>query len=144
MKIPKVKEENFYKRYLVILADRKKARVFTIYLGDFEDQGEEIFALEVPQKVKSEGFSPGGVSRHIKDHLCRHLKEIGQKSWEYLVNRKIKHLDGVFIGSHKELFSEIKNHLPAKLKNKVLGQFIMEPKSAVGDVTLEVISKFYL
>lgn len=144
MKVPKVKEENFYKRYLVILADRKKARVFTIYLGDFEDTGEVIEAFDVPQKVKAEGFSTGRINRHIKDHLCRHLKEIGSKTWEYLIKRRIKRLDGIFIGSHRELFSEVQKHLPAKLQRKILGRFSMEPNNALGDITLAVISKFKL
>ncbi len=128
----------------MILADRKKARIFTIYLGDFEDQGEAIEASEVPQKIKAEGFSVGRVNRHISNHLCLHLKEIGEKTFEYLVRKSIKQLDGIFIGSHRELFSEIKNHLPKRLKNKVLGRFSMEPNNALGDVTLTLISKFNL
>lgn len=144
MKVPKVKEKNFYKRYLVILADRKKARIFTIYLGDFEDKGEEIFAPDVPQRIKAEGFSPGKISRHIHEHLCRHLKEIGKKSWEYVIKRRIKQLDGVFIGTHKELLSEVRNHLPGKLQSKVLGEFVMEPNKALGNITIEIISKFNL
>lgn len=144
MKIPKVKDENFYKRYLVILADRKKARIFTIYLGDFEDEGEKIIAEEVPQKVKAEGFSPGRIGRHIHEHLCRHLKEIGKKTWEYLVEKKINQLDGIFIGTHKELYLEVRKHLPKKLQHKVLGEFIMEPNTALGDITIEIISRFDL
>lgn len=126
------------------MADRKKARIFTIYLGDFEDEGEEIEAPEVPQRIKAEGFSPGRVSRHISDHLSRHLKEVGKKTWEYMVKKKIGQLDGVFIGTHNELFSEVKNHLPPKLRNKVLGWFVLEPNNALGDITVEIIARFNL
>lgn len=144
VKVPKVKEENFYKRFLVILADRKKARIFTIYLGDFEDLGEEIVADDVPQKVRKEGFRPGKIARHIRDHLTKHLQYIGNKALEYLIRRRIRQLDGIFIGTHKELFSKVKNCLPKRLKEKVLGEFSMEPNSALGDITLQVISKFNL
>lgn len=145
MRFPKVKEENLYKRYLVILADRRKARIFTIYLGDFEDLGEEIITSDdVPQKVKREGFRPGKIARHIRDHLTRHLQYIGSRALEYLIKKGIRQLDGIFIGTHKELFSKVKNCLPKRLKEKVLGEFSMEPNSALGDITLQVISKFNL
>lgn len=144
MNIPKVKDENFRKRYLVILADRKKAKFFTIYLGDFEDLGEEIIKDDVPQKVKAEDHRPGKISRHIRDHLIKHLKYIGDQALEYLIKRKIRQIDGVFIGTHKELFSDIKNNLPSRLKRKVIGKFVTEPDEPLGDTTSEIILKFKL
>lgn len=139
-----MKEENLKKRYLVILADRKKTRFFTIFLGDFENQGEELVAEDVPQKVKAEGYRPGKIQRHIKDHLRKHLKNVGDKAMDYLIANRINQLDGIFIGTHQELFSEIKDNLPRKLKHKVSGEFVTDVNKPLAEVTAEVISKFKL
>ncbi len=128
----------------MILADREKVRFFTIYLGHFEGEVEEIDIEDVPQKVKSEGYRPGKVQRHIADHLKHHLKNVGKEAWQYVVKKRIKQLDGVFLGTHKSLFGDLKNNLPAKLKHKVLGEFVMEPNNAVGDIANTIISKFNL
>lgn len=139
-----MQEKNLRKRYLVILADRKKAKFFTIFLGDFEEAGEEIVVDDVPQKVKAEGYRPGKIQRHIKDHLMHHLKKVGEQALQYLIKKRIEQLDGIFIGTHKELFADLKGYLPPRLKHKVLGEFSMEPNSDLGKITTEVISKFKL
>lgn len=139
-----MKQENLRKRFLVILADRKRARFFTIFLGSFEDSGEELAPEEVPQKIKAEGFRPGKISRHIREHLFSHLKNVGQKALEFLIKKRIYQLDGVFIGTHKELFSAVKNHLPVKLKQKVVGEFTIKPNNALGDITSKIITQFNL
>lgn len=51
MRIPKIKAENFSKRFFVILADRQKYRFFTIYLGDFQ-QSEELLREDVPKSIR--------------------------------------------------------------------------------------------
>lgn len=139
-----MKEENLKKRYLVILADRKKTRFFTIYLGRFEDKGQEIDREDVPQMIKTEGYRPGKIQKHIDEHLRRHLKNVGAQAMEYLIARKIRQLDGVFIGTHKSLFGDLQKSLPPKLKHKFLGEFVIEPNAALGDITDKVISKFKL
>lgn len=139
-----MKRENLNKRFLVILADRKKTRFFTIYLGNFEDFGEEETIEDVPQKIKNVDSRQGIIERHIEGHLIYHLKKVGEDVLQYLIKNRIKQLDGVFIGTHKELFSEVKNNLPKKLRGKILGEFILEPNSALGDITTKIISKFSL
>lgn len=128
----------------MILADRKKARIFTIFLGVFEDKGEEMTVEDVPQKVKAEGYRPGHIARHIRDHLLKHLQNIGEESLNYLIKNRIKQIDGIFLGTHKELFLDLKNSLPKKLQKKVIGQFILEPNSAIGDITQKIITEFKL
>lgn len=139
-----MKKENLKKRYLVILADRKKRRFFTIFLGNFENFSEEEVLEDVPQKIKNVDSRQGIIERHIEGHLKYHLKKVGEDALQYLIKNRIKQVDGIFIGTHKELFSEIKNSLPKKLEDKVLGEFVMEPNAALGDITNKIISKFKL
>lgn len=143
MTIAQMKSENLYKRYLVILVDRQKGKFFTIYAGTFEGQGEDVFD-DVHQKVKNDNGRQGKVPRHIRDQMLKHLEKVGEKAMDYLVALRIKQLDGVFIGTHKELFSDVKDSLPSKLRHKILGKFVSTTDRPVGDVTNDVISHFNL
>lgn len=128
----------------MILANRQKGKFFTIYLGNFEDQGEEIFDEDVPQKVKNDNGRWGKVERHIRDHLLHHFKHVGASVMRYVISKKIKQLDGIFIASHREYLHEIKEYLPSKLKHKVIGELVADVDTPVGDMTGKVIAKFNL
>lgn len=121
-------------RYLVVLADRQNGKFFTIYGNSFEDLGEEILDRDVPQKIKNEG-RPGKISRHIRDHLYKHLKHVGKSALDYLIRKRIKGINGVIIGGHKELLKDIEKFLPARLRNKIVGHFIADTDLSIGDLT---------
>lgn len=135
--------ESFIKRYLVILADRQKGRYFTIFMNTFEDQGEQILDDDVPQKIKSEG-RPKKVNQHIRSHLYHHLRHVGQKGLDYLIERGVKQVDGVIIGGHQEMLNDIEKFLPPKLKNKVIGRVITRTDVPVGDLTEKIVSEIKL
>ncbi len=122
------------KRYLVVLADRQRGKFFTIFDGNFEDTAEEIFD-DVPQKVKAEHTRPSKIQAHIRDHLHQHLKRVGEGAMDFLVKNRIKQLDGVIIGSHKELFGQIEKFLPERLQKKVIGKFVADFHLSTGDIT---------
>lgn len=139
-----MKEGNLRKRYLVILADRERSRFFTIYLGNFESQSQEIISKDVPQKVKAVSGRAGKIERHIRDHLLKHLKIVGHQVLRYLVDNRIRQLDGIFIGTHRELFSDVVDNLPSKLRRKVKGRFVIADQVSVGEIIEKVITKFKL
>lgn len=112
-------------RYLVLLADRKRARLFTVHLGEIEEH-EDVFGEFVPQKVRQINkawMREDKILRHIEDHLHRHLSLIAQKTAEFIRNKNIHF---VVIGGHREFFSKIKKLLPPFLSRKVLGEFVTE------------------
>ncbi len=124
-------------RYLVILADRQKAKFFTIFMGSFEGEVEQLFD-EVPQKVKAEHTRTGKVQRHINEHLHQHLKHVGQKANDFLIKRKIKNLTGVVIGSHQELMHSIEKYLPKRLQDKVIEEFVLDLDQPLSDITEKI------
>lgn len=126
------------KRYLVILGDRKKAKLFTIYMGNFEEKAEEI-EDKVPQKIKTDSRR-GRVTNHIEEHVRQHLENVAKKAVKYLTNRKIKKLDGVILGGRKEFIPLIKEHLPTDLKSKVKAEITTELHLPTGDLT-EIIKE---
>lgn len=126
-----------HQRYLIILADRQKAKFLTLFSNSIEDQGE-VFDNSVPQKVKAneEGFygRSDKIARHIQDHLHQHLKLIAQRAGMFLHNRPIA---GVIIGGHKELLHNIKNHLPKQLQEKIIGEFISELNISINEISVK-------
>ena len=116
-------EEN--PRYLLLLVDREKARMFIINLGKVE-QSREIFDNQVPQRVKAKTVNLGRtdkIMRHIEYHLNEHLKLIAKSAKEFISRKKIHF---IIIGGHKELFGKIKKSLPYPLNRMVLGEFVTE------------------
>ncbi|MCR4305539.1 MAG: hypothetical protein NUV73_00460 [Candidatus Daviesbacteria bacterium] len=124
-----------YRKYLVVLADREKARLFTVHLGKIEEY-KDIFDDQVPQKVKAKKIDYGRdnkIFRHIEDHLHRHLQVISKATKDF-TKGKIIHF--IILGGHKELLPKIKAHLPYPLKEKVLGEFVTELNIPLGKVLL--------
>lgn len=125
-----------YKRYLVIVGDRQKGKFFTIYKNRFEDQVMQFRDETVPQNVKKEGMRRAGKTQsHIRDHLDKHLKELGERALDYIRSRDVGHVDGVIVASRKELLNKMKESLPGPLKNSVIGEFNGLPDLPVGELT---------
>lgn len=122
-----------HNKYLVLLADRKNARMFTLQKG-VAGQHEEIVCEDVPQKVRhgdDTWDSQDKIFRHIEDHLRRHLECVGQQAKLYVEKNNI---DRILIGSHKPLFGKIKKNLQYPLSQKVVGTFVTELKIPFGEI----------
>ncbi|HEY5601442.1 MAG TPA: hypothetical protein VIK81_05170, partial [Patescibacteria group bacterium] len=114
-----------YKKYMVLLVDRKKARMFTVHLGEIEEQ-KDIFVNNVPQRVKSGDDtwnSQGKIFRHIENHLHRHLKLVASKTSEFVKNDGV---DFLIIGGHKEMFLKLKKHLEWPVNKMIVGEMVTE------------------
>lgn len=124
-----------HNKYFVLLADREKARLFTVHLGRIEEH-LDFLDESVPQRVKqiNEAWARGDkITRHIEDHLHRHLKLITQKTKEFAKHKDIRFL---ILGGHRNLFHKIKELLPKDLRDKVYGTFVSELNIPVNDVFL--------
>jgi len=121
------------KAYMVLLVDRKKAKLFTLVDGAV-DRVEEFTNSHVPQKVKhgdDTWDAQNKIFRHIEDHLHRHLTLIVQQAKLYAAK---SHISGIVIGSHGPLFPKIEKHLPYPLSGKVKGRFVTELKAPFNDI----------
>ncbi|PWT90560.1 MAG: hypothetical protein C5B54_06945 [Acidobacteria bacterium] len=72
-----------YDRFLVILIERAKARLFEVFAGEIREHSSILD--EVPRKVKVGGF--GGaeerrIARHIEDLVRRHYKNVSDAAYE--------------------------------------------------------------
>lgn len=128
-----LKEHN---KYLVLLADREKARLFTVQNGEIQEQKKIQNGL-VPQQVKAIKTEWGRydkISRHIDNHLLRHLKLIGEGTKEFTRKHPVNF---VIIGSHKELLEKIKKTLPYPLNRKIIGHFTTSANIPSGQALLK-------
>lgn len=124
-----------YRKYLVLLMDREKARIFTVHLGKIEEH-TDIFDGIVPQRVKAKKVDwarDDKIFRHIEDHLHRHLQLLAQKTAEFFKNKNVHF---IVIGGHPELLEKIKKYLPYPLNKKVSGEFVTELNIPLNEVFL--------
>lgn len=126
-----------YYRYLVVLADRAKARFFTLYRGKIEDE-KTIKDPSVPQKVRANEERYYGrsdkIARHIEDHLHKHMQLIAEKIKEFV---KDKPINGVIIGGHTTLIHKTEQYLPNGLKKKVIAHFISELNISLTEIAAQ-------
>lgn len=125
-----------YKSYLVLLADREKARLFIVHLGEVEER-KDVFDAQVPQRVKHGDDTwdqQGKIMRHIEDHLHRHLKFIAQETSKFVRDYPVSF---VIVGGHKDIIPKIKKHLAYPLNKMVLGQFVTELNIPLNKVFLQ-------
>jgi len=121
------------KTYMILLADRKQAKMFTIIDGTVEKK-EEFVDGQVPQIVKHGDNlwdAQDKIFRHIEDHLHRHLTLIGNRAARFA---KRNHVSEIIIGGHKPLFAKIEKHLPYPFCHKVSGRFVTELKAPFNEI----------
>lgn len=122
-----------FHRYCTVLVDRRKSRIFAVYLGDIEEHFG-IFEDDVPSRV-SEGEWAGlrqtKIAHHIEDHVLRHLKNVANKT---LIFFRMHDFDRLVIGGHKEIIPKFKEVLHPYLRERVVGQFLAEP-----DLPLKIV-----
>lgn len=128
---------NEQKKYLVLLVDHEKARIFTVHFGKIEEHFD-VFNESVPQRVKAINkawMRQDKIFRHIEDHLNRHLVFIAEKVKEFVEKNNVNF---IVLGGHKELFEKIKVNLPQKFKKRVSGAFVTELNIPINSVYLKV------
>lgn len=126
---------NSHQKYLVLLVDRKKARLFTVNLGKIEEK-KDIFVDMVPQNVKAKKIDYGRddkIFRHIEDHLHNHLKLIADATKEFLRGKDIHF---IIVGGHREMIPKIKKHLSYPFNKMVLGEFVTELNIPLAQILL--------
>lgn len=130
-----------FKRYLVLIADSRHARLFSLYLGDFEEQPDVFMESDVPDRVRvnasmaetggqAAGKVYGGlgdkrIESHIKDQIHKHLKYAADKTFDYF--RK-KNFTRFLIGTPDDKNRPwLKGHLHSYLKERLAGEFNANP-----------------
>lgn len=139
-----------FNRYCVAIVDRRRARVFDMYLGEME---EDVGALEseTPGWVsEGEGRAARGtavgtgpwagwreskIQRHIADHVHRHFKEVAALLFQHFKGRGFDRLIvGGPDGAEGKVVPAFLDHLHSYLRERLAGVFPGEVDLPVNEI----------
>jgi len=126
-----------YSKYLVLLVDREKARMFSVEQGEIVDRSQFIKGY-VPPRIKSTGrdnpFNQSDTNfRHNEQLLKQHIKYAADAVVKFTSANDINF---ILIGGHAEMFKKVADSLPANLKSKVVADFVTEVNIPLNDILL--------
>lgn len=125
-----------FDRYCVLVTDARKARIFSLYLGEFEED-KNVFNGDVPSKVSvGRGVRVGGpgvwggtgelrIQRHIEDHVHRHLKRVAEQTFDFFMQKKCDLL--IIAGPEDKTIPYLKDHLHSYVRERLAGEFHARP-----------------
>jgi peptide chain release factor subunit 1 len=121
-----------HKRFLFILVERAKARLFEICASEILEHSDILD--DVPSKVKEGGF--GGyeerrIERHIEDHVRRHFKHVAETA-DYFFKKYVT--DYVILAGSETNTSEFRQYLPSGLSPKVVAVMHEEMTASPKDI----------
>jgi len=127
--LPMLKLVDEGRRYCIVVADKAKARVFTMYQGEISER-TEIFDL-VPGWHKQGGWAQARFQRHIEDAANKHLKHVADTVFEFYKREGFGHL---IIGGAQEVGARLFRILHSYIQRTVAGYINLEVASSTGDV----------
>ena len=113
---PMLKLVDESRKYCVVVADREKARIFSMYMGKITE-GADLFEV-VPGMHKQGGWAQARFQRHIDDHVNRHLKNVADAIFQYYKTEGFGHL---IIGGPPEVRTRLSRILHSYLQRLVAG-----------------------
>jgi peptide subunit release factor 1 (eRF1) len=125
---------NNSKRYGVLLINREKAQIYSIYLGGISEYLAALIS-DVPSKVN---FRSQAVLREkkilgrLEDKLHHFFKLINDKTMELF---KDKRFDYLILGGRKEIIPGFSNYLHSYLQSRYIGSIDAEPDSNINLVS---------
>jgi peptide subunit release factor 1 (eRF1) len=126
-----------YERYGVVLVDKEKARLCTVYLGEIEEHSE-VFS-ELPRKTATTSRdrirSQDGSKRHHDEHVHWHVKTVAEKLKDIAYRLRV---DRLVIGGTTQAVSELLRVLPKALSDRVVGTLPLPVNSQIGEVLAQV------
>ncbi len=127
-----------HSKYLVILVDREKARMFTVEQGEITDQSEAIGSY-VPPRVKATGREnfknqTDTNFRHNEVLLKRHIDSVAKAITKFT---KTNNINFVIIGGHAEMFRKVADSLPASLQSKIIVGFVTDVNAPLNKILRE-------
>lgn len=113
-----------YERVAVLLFDKERARLFTVYLGQIEEQ--QALEDEVPGKQATGGWfalAQTRYARHHEDHVLRHAR----RAIRALMAALRRHpFDRLFLAGPDEALALLRQHLPRPLRTRLAGGLELE------------------
>lgn len=117
------------RRYCIVVADKEKARIFTMYQGEISER-TEIFG-EVPGWHKQGGWAQARFQRHIEDASNKHLKHVADTVFELYKREGFGHL---IIGGSQDIRTRLFRILHSYVQRNVAGYVNVEVASSTREI----------
>ena len=117
------------RRYCIIIADKEKARLFTMYLGEMTERTEILDF--VPGWHKQGGWAQARFQRHIEDAVNKHLKHVADTVFDFYKMEGFGHL---VIGGSQEVRARLYRILHSYLQRIVAGYISVDVSSNVNEI----------
>jgi len=135
---PLIQSLQKYTKYLVVLVDREKARMFTVEQGEITERSEFVGGY-VPQRVKSTSREISGGDgdinfRYNEELLQNHINLAAEAVNKFTESNVISF---VVIGGHAEMFKKVIKSLPIGLQKKVVGSFVTEISIPLNEILIK-------
>jgi len=132
-------------RYAVVLTDRGKTRLLTVYMGEIEEE-KELVAEEDVRKFDASGKdqrrSQMRFQRNAEEHAKHHLKNVANA---LKAMSKEKQFDRLILGGTPRAITELERVLPAALSHRVISTVTVPvdaDRRAVLEETLRADERF--
>ncbi|HWR52916.1 MAG TPA: hypothetical protein VN428_17530 [Bryobacteraceae bacterium] len=119
-----------HERYAVVLLDKRAARLYTVWLGEIEENREVLSGEERskrPNQVGRDNQMGHGQLQHRDDEITQlHIKEVAAELEQLLSARRF---DRILLGGQHQLAKGLETKLPKRVQDRVAG-FISLPVGA--------------
>jgi peptide chain release factor subunit 1 len=125
--------DEFY-RYCVLVVDARKARIFSLFLGEIEEH-LGLFEDEVPGKVRVGGWAglaEKRIQRHIEDKVHHHLKKVAERTFQFFKEREFALL--IVGGPQDKTIPYLLDHLHSYLQQRLAGTFAARPEEKIAQL----------
>jgi peptide subunit release factor 1 (eRF1) len=135
---------NNSKRYGVLLLNREKAQIYSIYLGEIS-QHLAAFISDVPSKVNfrsQAAFREKKILGRLEEKLHHYFKQVNDKAMELFKEKKFDYL---ILAGRREIIPQFTNYLHNYLQSNCIGSIDTEPDSNISLIkqkAKEVIERF--
>lgn len=119
--------------YVIVMVDRRSARLFLVQLGEIVEYAEES-RDDIPGKHKKGGWyalSQARYARHIEHHVDRHMETVAGLLEKMLSSG---YIGRIAIAGPVEAVSRFRSFLPAEIQSKILTFFKEEMDVDRGDL----------
>ena len=132
------------KRYGVLLINREKAQIYSIYLGEI-NRYLAAFISDVPSKVNfrsQAALREKKILGRLEEKLHHFFKLVNEKAMELLKEKKFDYL---ILAGRREIIPKFSNYLHSYLQLKCIGSIDAEPDSNISMIekkAKEIIDRF--
>ncbi len=122
-----------YKVYGVLLLDKEKAQIYSLYMGEVNEYLAALIS-EVPPKVNYKrqlADREKNLLSRIEEKLHQFFKVINERTFELFKDRRF---DSLILAGRKEIIPQFENYLHSYLQQIHIGNIYAEPDSPLSDI----------